>query len=174
MSRPVTRTFRIEDAYDEAIRKESEKQGISVNNLINQILKKYTFQDRFLGKSHSITFAPQTMKSILESLDDTKIRALGAKAGSTTPRDRLLLRGMHLERNSALWFISDVLGDYNDWFTCVIHERKDHTLIFLRHIYDEKWSLFLACYLESMFKDILNIDAEIDYTANSLSLKASK
>ena len=51
---PVTRTFRIEHKYDEALREEAEKRGTSVNSLANQILKRFSESSRYFGRGQSM------------------------------------------------------------------------------------------------------------------------
>ena len=140
---PVTRTFRIPRIFDETLREDAEKHGTSVNSLVTQILHKYCESDRFFGKGQSITFSPNTLDNILKEIDDKGALNAGRVSGSTVPRNRLLLKGMALNRSSAITYITDILGGYDDWFTCNNYERKTHTLLHLRHFYDMKWSIFL-------------------------------
>jgi hypothetical protein len=172
---PVTRTLRIEYDYDEALREDSEKQGISVNNLSNQILKKYTEYDRYFGRGQSITLSPRTLESLINNIEDIKIMEIGRQMGSQIPKDRLLMRGSLINRESVLWFIESVLGGYSDWFTSNIHETQDSTIFYLRHVYNKKWSMFIENYLSSMFEELLQIDnIKIETTGLTLSFKLTK
>jgi hypothetical protein len=172
---PVTRTFRIENEYDEALREEAEKRGTSVNGLANQIFKKFTQSERYFGKGQSITLSPRTFESIISLIDEQGVKEAAINAGSFVPKDRLLMRGMSVNRESVLWFITDILGGYNDWFTCDIHERKNHTLLHIRHGFNKIWSLYLMYYLESMFKELLQKSGvKFDLTDNTLTLRLPK
>ena len=172
---PVTRTFRIENKYDEALREEANKRGISVNNLANQILKEFTTTGRFHERGQNITFATQSFENLLNGLDDQELIDSGQDSGSKNPHDRLLMRGMTIDRASLLWYLKEILDGYNDWFICDIHERKNHTLIHLRHGYNRKWSLFLENYLKGMFSRLLDIDdIQVDITNKTVSLQLPK
>ena len=174
-SDPVTRTFRIENKYDESLREEAEKKGISVNNLANQILKRYTESIRYFGRGQSITLSPRTFEHIISGLSDEEIMDAGKKSGRSLPKDRLLMRGMPINRESVIWYITDVLGGYNDWFTCDIHERKDHTFLHLRHVYNMKWSIFVKNYIETLCMELIDQqDIEADITESTLSLNIPK
>lgn len=172
--KPLTRTFRIEAVYDEALREDAEKRGISVNNLMNHILKEFSESLRFKDKGNSITLAPQTLQNLIMNLTGEELEKAGLLSGKTRAKDNLLMRGKMLQRENILWYISEILGEYSDWFTCDIYERKDHTLIFLRHIYDEKWSKFLSSFLNEMFIETLDIDSEIEYSESSVTIKLPK
>jgi len=172
---PVTRTFRIENKYDEALREEANKRGISVNNLTNQILKEFTSTGRFSERGQNITFATQSFENFLNYLDEQELIDSGIDSGSKNPHDRLLMRGMIIDRASLLWYLKEILGGYNDWFICNMHERKDHTLIHLRHGYNKKWSIFLENYLKGMFSELLDINGiEVEITNKTVSLQLPK
>ena len=172
---PVTRTFRIENKYDEALREEANKRGISVNNLANQILKEFTSTGRFSERGQNITFATQSFENFLNYLDEQELIDSGIDSGSKNPHDRLLMRGMIIDRASLLWYLKEILGGYNDWFICNMHERKYHTLIHLRHGYNKKWSIFLENYLKGMFSELLDINGiEVEITNKTVSLQLPK
>ena len=172
---PVTRTFRIESKYDKALREEANKRGTSVNNLANHILKQFTESGRFSERGQNITFATQSFENFLNCLDEQELLDSGQDSGSKNPHDRLLMRGMKIDRASLLWYLKEILDVYNDWFICDMHERKDHTLIHLRHSYNKKWSVFLENYLKAMFSDLLDInDIKVDITNKTVSLKLPK
>ena len=98
----------------------------------------------------------------------------GKQSGYLRTREQLLLRGMDLDRKSAIWYVSEIIGNYSAWFTCDMHEYKTHTLLFLRHTYNERWSIFLANYLETMFKELVNITPEIEQSSTSVILTIPK
>ena len=172
---PVTRTFRIESEYDKVLREEANNRGISVNNLANHILKEFIATGRFSERGQNITFATQSFENFLNCLDEQELIDSGQDSGSKNPHDRLLMRGMTIDRTSLLWYLKEILGGYNDWFICDMHERKDYTLIHLRHSYNRKWSLFLENYLKGMFSRLLEInDIEIEITKKTVSLRLPK
>jgi len=125
--------------YDEALRKEAEKHGISVNNLAIQIMKKYSsLIDILVRVNHILT---TYIKQHIRPTGFWGSKA-GSISGSSVPKNKLLLKGMLLNRSSTIEYITDLIGGYDDWFTCDYHERETFTLLHLRHVYDEKWLFF--------------------------------
>lgn len=173
-SNHVTRTFRIEEGTDNILREDAEKNGISVNNLVNRIMKEYTVSSRYFEGGQSIVLSSQTLIQLLLNMDENEINEAGKQSGYRRTKDQLLMRGMKLDRKSALWYITEIIGKYSGWFTCDLHEEKTNTLLYLRHTYNEKWSIFLTNYLEAMFKEILDITPEIEHTATSVVLRVPK
>ncbi len=170
----ITRTFRIEDEIDSVLRDDAEKKGISVNNLVNRILKEYTLSQRFFVSGQSIILSSQTLFQLLSNMDEKDICQAGKQSGYLRTKEQLLLRGMELDRKSAIWYVTEIIGNYSAWYTCDVHEYKDHTMLFLRHTYNESWSQFLVNYLYTMFKELIQLDSEIDYTSTSVIIKIPK
>jgi hypothetical protein len=154
---PVTRTFRIEREYDEALRDEADSQGTSVNSLANQILKKYTNSDRYFRIGQSITVSPRTLDHLTKYLLDEEIAKVGKRSGSEIPKDQLTMRGLPINRQTVEWFILEVLVEYNNWFTADMHEKDNTTTIYIRHFYGRKWSIFLESYFNAMLEALLGI-----------------
>jgi predicted HicB family RNase H-like nuclease len=46
----ITRTFRIKDDWDIILHEEAERQNISVNTLIDKILRRYALFDRYTDR----------------------------------------------------------------------------------------------------------------------------
>jgi predicted DNA-binding ribbon-helix-helix protein len=170
----VTRTFRLEEEVDAVLREEAEKNDISVNNLVNRIMKEYVVSSRYFNKGESIILSSQTLIELLTNMDINDIMAAAKESGIRRTKDQLLMRGMKLDRKSAIWYITEVIGKYNAWFTCDLHEEKTETMLYLRHNYNEKWSIFLQNYLNTMFKELLDITLDIEYTPNSVILRVPK
>jgi len=137
-------------------------------------MREYTVSSRYFSRGESIILSSQTLLQLLSNLDSAEIVDAGKKSGYRRTMDQLLMRGMALDRKSAIWYITEVIGKYSAWFTCDKHEEKNHTLLYLRHSYNEKWSLFLQNYFNTMFKELLDITPEIEYTSNSIILRVPK
>lgn len=145
-----------------------------MNSLANQIFRKYTISDRYLEEGQALILSPRVLDAFLDHLEEERIFEVGKETGSLTPRDQLLMRGKPSEYDTCIWFLTEILDECYDWFDCEIHDEENHDLIFLRHLYNEKWSVFLAGYLESMFQELLELEVDIEYTARSLNFRLNK
>ena len=137
-------------------------------------MREYTVSSRYFTRGESIILSSQTLLQLLSTMNSEEIVDTGKKSGYRRTMDQLLMRGMALDRKSAIWYITEVIGKYSAWFTCDQHEEKNHTLLYLRHTYNEKWSIFLQNYFNTMFKELLDITPEIEYTSNSIILRVPK
>ncbi len=170
----MTRTFRLESELDEALREEAKARGVSVNNLANHIFRQFALSDRYYGKGQSITFSPQTLDLLISKISDEDMEEAGELSGAVRPRDRLLMRGRELDFDSLVWYIEEILGGYNDWFICDHYKHADEHLFHLRHIYNEKWSVFLSKYIEAMFNAILDSEVEVTKIDDAVTVRIKK
>ena len=61
----ITRTFRIRQEWDSVLQDEATRQGVSVNVLLNKILRKYSLYSRWTDRNNDITLPQRTLKEIL-------------------------------------------------------------------------------------------------------------
>jgi hypothetical protein len=167
----VTRTFRLPSEYDEVLKQEAENLGNSVNSLIDTIVAKYVYNDRFDNNSQLLSMAPNTISSLLMMLSNEEVTRAGRLAGGTHARDNLFMRGMSLDFPSMKWFIEEIMAKYAGWFVCNYHKMDDMHMFHLRHRLDKKWSLFIQSYLEEMVKNVLDLDVEAVVSDNTVTLR---
>jgi hypothetical protein len=92
----TTRSFRVDMELSKVLDEESERMGVSVNALVNMILKRYSEFTRFLSKIDLVIINRELLKSLFDSYPDEDIFGLGVSAGQIIPRDTILF----LEKNS--------------------------------------------------------------------------
>jgi len=90
--RTVGRSFRIDEEWLRVLNEEAERQGISVNSLLNRLLEQYSFI-RYMLRYGAITLTRKGFSAILESCPEDKIRENARNAGSTIAKDLLRTMG---------------------------------------------------------------------------------
>ena len=80
----VTRTFRIRTDWDEVLQEEAEKRGVSVNVLVNQILRRYALYTRWADKGGIMNITKPTFKRILNEIPEEDLKVLGADSRART------------------------------------------------------------------------------------------
>ena len=66
----VTRTVRLENDIDSVIRSESERQGMSINALINKILLQYKDALRFNEQGSRVTITRDTFTAMIDKISN--------------------------------------------------------------------------------------------------------
>jgi hypothetical protein len=81
----TTRSFRVDRELSRVLDEESERMGVSVNALVNMILKRYSEFTRFLSKIDLVVINRELLKSLFDSYPDEDIFGLGVSAGGLYP-----------------------------------------------------------------------------------------
>jgi len=172
----VTRTVRINEAYDEVLRYEADRQGVSVNTLVDRILRKYTVSYRFFENLGAVTISPHTFSELLSTLEEGEIRAIASSTGVERPKELILKRGLPLTYENAVWYITELLGDNSGWFRTTYYERKERDIIHLSHNQVEGWSIFIEEYIGALFKEVMGVipDAEVVGSSVTFTINKSK
>ena len=165
----VTRTIRIDEGYDEIIKYEAERRGVSVNTILDQLLRKYVQSYRYFENLTAITLSSPTLQTLLEVIEEDEILAIGTELGKERPYELILKRGIKPSYESAKWYILEVLGDQSGWLSASINVRAGEEFIHLSHPFGIKWSLFLQGYFGTFFKEVVGATPEVDVLSSSVT-----
>lgn len=173
-------TFRLDSSVIDELQMEADNREVSLNVLVNQVLKRYSEWDRYETK---IGMMP-VPKVILSSLIDRAINV--AKSSGIKDVDRYrddiikqaaqiafgLMKDsvLFMKRNYNLWVVLSVLEEYMK----VSGIKSDHRLegsrkhvFVIQHELGENWSLFTKELLALIFQNLANVKAEISVTSNT-------
>jgi hypothetical protein len=166
----VTRTFRISAEWDDVLRKDAERQGMSVNVLMNLILRRYALFDRWARGHNVISLTQRAFREVLEGIPLENLALAGEKSGSSDPQSILDMIGLPSNYDSFAYLISEHFGgsNYAMWFNCHRHFHENSDVFHLQHNLGRGWSVYLQKYILSYLKT-LKIDVETkvyDYAVN--------
>jgi len=169
----ITRTFRIQQQWDEVLEEESERQGISVNLLVNKILRKYALFTRWTDTAGFKSFSPQIFQRILEELSEDSLARIGATSGASNVIAILNMMGRPLNYESFTDLMEEHFGgnDFCRWFNCFHHIQGNQHVFHLQHNLGRKWSTYLENYLLSALSSFPEIEAETKIYEFALNLK---
>ncbi len=173
-------TFRLDSSVIDDLQSEADNREISLNVLVNQVLKRYSEWDRFENK---IGMMP-VPTVILSSLIDKAI-AVAKSSGIKDIdryRDEIIKQAAQLafglmkdsvlfmKRQYNLWVVLAVLEEYMK----VSGIKADHKIegsrkhvFIIQHELGENWSLFTKELLALIFQNLANVRAEINTTSNT-------
>ena len=165
----VTRTIRIDEGYDEIIKYEAERRGVSVNTILDQLLRKYVQSYRYFENLTAITLSAPSLLALLEKVEEEEIIEIGKELGKERPYELILKRGIKPSYESAKWYILEVLGDQSGWLSASINVRGGNEFLHLSHPFGYKWSLFLQGYFGTFFKEVVGVSPETDVLSSSVT-----
>ena len=70
---------------------DADSKGISVNSLINSIIKRHLLWDRFAEEMGLIPLTKRTLKKIFRTMDDDEIKKIAREVGGTVPQELIYL-----------------------------------------------------------------------------------
>lgn len=173
-------TFRLDSLVIDELQSEADNREISLNVLVNQVLKRYAEWDRFETK---IGMMP-VPKVILSSLIDRAIAVAKSsgikdieryrdeiiKEAAQTAFDLMKDSVLFMKRQYNLWVVLSVLEEYMK----VSGIKADHKLegsrkhvFIIQHELGENWSLFTKELLALIFQNLANVRADFSVTSNT-------
>ena len=166
----VTRTFRIRTEWDDTLKQEAEKQGTSVNVLVNSIFQKYALFDRWAHGYNSISLTQQTFHELISGIPEENLALAGEKSGSKDIQNLIDLIGLPSNYDSFAYMVSTHFGGAGRamWFTCYRHLHENSDIFHLQHNLGRGWSIFLEKYFLSHLKTlkIMGETRVYDYAVN--------
>ena len=167
------RSFRIDQRWLSVLNEEAEKQGVSVNSLLNRLLQQYAYL-RYMLRYGAITMTRQGFMEILECCPDEKIKEKGKSAGANILKDLLRTMGVPPTYGIILLIVKKLLSEFAGWFECDHHIKSDKEILHFRHDLGPKWSVYLAAITEGTFSSLLDTKVHIETTNNSVTITIKK
>jgi hypothetical protein len=87
----VNVTCRMDKTVYDLLARECENQGISLNSIVNSVVKKYLAWERFADKIGFVPLTKRAVKQLYENIDKDTIKRIANDVGSTVPREMMAL-----------------------------------------------------------------------------------
>jgi hypothetical protein len=169
----VGRSFRVDQEWLTVLTEESERQGISVNSLLNKLLQQYAYL-RYMMRFGAVTLTRKGLVNLLECCPEEQIREKGVIAGAETTKDLLLTMGVTPSYSFIVALVKKLLSEFAGWFECDHHIKPDKEVLHLRHELGRKWSIYLSGVAEGTFSSILKKGMNIEYSDYSVTITIDK
>ncbi|MHB8568160.1 MAG: hypothetical protein ACYC7D_11025 [Nitrososphaerales archaeon] len=169
-----TKSFRLDADILEALDMESARRGTSVNNLTNQILRKWVNFDRYVQDFGYVMFSVHDFLRGLNTFDDSEIRNLATESGRRFPKDLILFTGQKTDIKTCIRFVESIFCDYMKWATYHNSSTDAEYVITLRHNYGSKWSIALESTLLAMFDSNASVKPRFTVTDSTVLMMIQK
>ena len=167
----TTRSFRVDNDLSKILDEEAERMGVSVNGLVNMILKRYAEFTRFLSKIDLVIINREFLNSLLDCYTEEDIYGLGISLGEVIPRDTILFWKKTLTQETVVDYIEKIICRYGYLGTYDEVNQNDLRIIVIRHRLGRKGSQFFHGYLKSALKNTLNIEGSFELTDSSVKVQ---
>ena len=167
----TVRSFRIDKSLSEILNAEAERMGISVNAMINSVLKQYAEFTRFQSKLDMLIINREVFRSLLGRLNDDDAYNFGLEMGKDIPNDTILFWKKDITFYGVLEYIEKIVCTYGYIGTYDELNTDECKIIVIRHRLEGKGSKFLSGFLKSLLNQTLGINPEIEITDYSVKIK---
>lgn len=171
LSNSTVRSFRIDKSLSETLNAEAERMGVSVNAMINSVLKQYAEFTRFQSKLDMLIIHREILRSLLARLNEDESFTLGLDMGKDIPNDTILFWKKNISFETVLEYIEKIICTYGYVGTFDELETGKHKIIVIRHRLGTQGSHFLLGFMKSLLKQTLQIEPEIDITDYSVKIQ---
>jgi hypothetical protein len=172
----ITRTFRIRQEWDSILQEEAARQGVSVNVLLNKILRKYSLYSRWTDRNDDITLPQRTLKEIIGTVQAERLAEAGAKSGALDAINLVNSMGLQMNYDSFVYLITEHLGGPNfaRWFHCFYHTQGNMDIFHLQHDFGPGWSVYLEKYILSFLHSLADAEAKTNLYDYAVTLEVTR
>jgi len=173
-------TFRIDASVIDELQTESDTREISLNVLVNQVLKRYIEWDRYESKIGMMPVPKLMLSTLIDKAinvakssgikDVERYRDDIIKQAAKIAFDLMKDSVLYMKKQYSLWVVLAVLEEYMK----VSGINADHKLegsrkhvFVIQHELGENWSLFTKELLTLIFENLANVKAEFHVTPNT-------
>ena len=172
----ITRTFRIRQEWDSVLQDEAARQGVSVNVLLNKLLRKYSLYSRWNDRNKDITLSQRTLREILNAIQVESLAEAGTRSGASDAINIVNAMGLTIDYDSFVYLITEHLGGphFARWFQCFHHTQGNKDIFHLQHDFGHGWSVYLEKYLLSFLSSITDADAQTRVYDYAITLELTR
>ena len=172
----ITRTFRIRQEWDSVLQDEAARQGVSVNVLLNKLLRKYSLYSRWNDRNKDITLPQRTLREILNAVQVESLAEAGTRSGALDAINIVNAMGLTIDYDSFVYLITEHLGGphFARWFQCFHHTQGNKDIFHLQHDFGHGWSVYLEKYLLSFLSSITDADAQTRVYDYAITLELTR
>ena len=170
MNNTSTRSFRLDKELSEILDRESDRMGISVNALVNIIIRNYSEFYRFLSRIDMVVIHKTILEKLILSNSEKELYKLGISLGMNIPNDVILFWRKTVGKKEFIEYIDKIMCRYGLQGTYDEIHQNNTTIMIIRHTFGKKGSYFFYGYLQSAFQSLLNISPKFELTTTSLRI----
>lgn len=163
----VTMTFRIEEEVLGQLRSESGKKEVSLNTLVNQVLRRFVEWDMYESKVGMIPIARPVVHMLFENMSEEEIVEMACKVGKGAVHDIALFMKSRMDLESFLSWLETRLKSSSMEFSHSV--KNDRHVYIIKHDLGRNWSLYHKTILELIFIEALNRRVSVAATDTTMS-----
>jgi hypothetical protein len=167
--RTATMTFRVDEHILNMLKKESERRDISLNTVVNHILKQYVEWDMNATKAGMVPMAKPVVSALFDKMTPQETIELASKVGQSATHDIALFMKSKMDLQSFLsWFETRMKNSSIEFSHRLVNST--HTYV-MKHELGYNWSLYQKTLLQLMFSQIFGKQIDISIYDTTLTFQ---
>lgn len=173
-SSSVTRTIRIERDVDDFLRKFADREGISVNFLVNKAIRRLVEWDVFAEKFGMVSMPSSLLVKMMDALSDAEAAELGAWVGKNLLPEFLTFWFKEVSLQSVVVGYSRLTARYARAFEYEEYVKEGRWTIVLKHGGGPRWSIYYEALLRTVLQVLLKgAEAQMERTEDQVLARFS-
>ena len=170
MNPTATLTFRATASMVEKLKLEANQKDITINTLLNQILKQHLDWHCIAHKAGFLTVRVMLITRLLDEVEEEeRIKLIASDVAKSSNKDLLLLIEDKYDVYAALEFVESWLKTAGFQYKHDISPLNPNLHRFIiYHNMGRKWSVYLSELYRNLFREFPGTDIHSDLTANTL------
>jgi len=170
--RSNTMTLRIDKTIMSDLRNEARKRETSLNSLVNQIFKNFAEWHAFDAKIGMVPLPNVLITDIFKNLRKDEVIDLAYEVGRKEIHDIVLFMKSNVTMESFIEWIQVRMKNSSMQINHIV--TQDTHIYTMKHNICLNWSLYHKIILESIFKEIIHKEVEIDISETAFTIRFSK
>ncbi len=167
--RTATMTFRIDEYVLNMLKKESGRRDISLNTIVNHVLKQYVEWDMYASKVGMVPMLKPVVSALFDKMTPQETIELASKVGHTATHDIALFMKSKMDLQSFLsWFEMRMKNSSIEFSHKLVNST--HTYV-MKHDLGYNWSLYQKTLLQVMFSEIFGKQIDISIYDSTLTFQ---
>jgi hypothetical protein len=164
-------TFRIEEDSIKKLRAEAQKQGISLNSFVNQVLKSHLEWHIFEPKVGFVPILKPVVQELFTKMNKDQIIQIAASTGRDEVQNAVYFMKGKIDLDSFLsWFENRMKNSSIHVNHTFDQSSRCHTYV-IKHDICENWSFYLKEIIEYIFNNELQKKVEISTSFSMVTFK---
>jgi hypothetical protein len=164
----TTRTVRIESTVDGTLQRLAEREGVSVNFLVNKALRKLVEWDSFAEKFGVVSIPSAMLDRMMEQLNEEQARELGRWVGSNLVREFLTFWFKEVSARTVVEGYPRLNAQYGRAFQYEEQVENGRWVIILKHGRGRRWSAYYEELVKAIFGELLQKEVAIEATEGQI------
>ena len=167
----VTRSFRLDKTWNDAISELAKEKNISTSALIEKICRDYVLFYQWVEDLNSLIFSPGTIMPAIEALTVEQLEKLAEGSAKSSFSESYLVRGYSFDIDTVRFQIVDQMARYAHWFTVNEHKDEHRHYFYIKHDYGEKWSVFVDKFLCTLIRNFSSYEVSSERVGKNIILR---